>query len=336
MIILTNCLAEKIDEGCLKVANSLIKKIKEAYPETTVISYDNRSEQSDCHLKLNKLFLNKRLFDILNSKKEKVLYIPFSSNTKASLLRSCILSVFCRSRIDVLFVLQHPMNGFLKKMLKFSGIRVITLSRMACAFFRDEIGCETMYLKTGVDTQKFSPVNQEEKKGIRRKYGIGESEKVVLHVGHLKEGRNISQLLKISEEFRVILVASTLTKNEHDYRLRMTLEEKQNIRIIDTYIENIQEMYQLSDVYFFPVQEQGNCIDAPLSAMEAAACNLPVVATSYGELKELLGKEGFYEITSLEQEALNRLIHQAYEEKGDSRNHILEYDWIFAVKALMK
>lgn len=335
MIILTNCLAEIIDEGCLKVANSLIKRIKEAYPETMVISYDNRSERSDCHLRLNKLFLSLRLFRILNNKKDKVLYIPFSSNTKASVIRTCVLSAFCRNRIDALYVLQHPMSKFWKRLLKLSGVRVITLSRSAYGFFKNEIGCETLYLKTGVDTQKFRPVCQEGKAEIRRKYGIKESEKVVLHVGHLKEGRNVSQLLKISEEYSVLLVTSTLTKNEHDHRLRIALEEKSNIRIIDTYVENIQELYQLADVYFFPVQEQGNCIDVPLSALEAAACNLPVVTTSYGELKELLGKDGFYEITSLEQEVLNKLIHQAYEEKRETRNHVLEYDWSFAVETLM-
>lgn len=335
MIVLTNCLAEKTDEGCLKVANSLIKRIKEVHPETTIISYDNRSEQSDCHLRLNKLFLNRRLFGTLNSKRDKVLYIPFSSNTKASVVRTCILAAFCRSRIDVLFVLQHPMSGVLKKLLKLSGVRVITISQSACTFFRNEIGCETMYLKTGVDTQKFRPVNQEEKTAIRKKYSIGESEKVVLHVGHLKEGRNIGQLLKIGEEYRVILVASTLTKHEQDDRLRAALEERHNIRIIDTYVERIQELYQLADVYFFPVQEQENCIDAPLSVLEAAACNLPVVVTPYGELKELLGKDGFNEITSFEQKALNGLLQRACEEKSETRNHVLEYDWSYAVRALM-
>lgn len=335
MIILTNCLAEKIDEGCLKVANSLIKRIKEAHPETTVISYDNRSEQSDCHIKLNKLFLNRRLFAILNSKQEKVLYIPFSSNTRASVIRTWVLSVFCRNRIDVLFVLQHPMDRFMKKMLQFSGARVITLSRSACSFFGKEVGCEALYLKTGVDTQKFRPVSQEEKAAIRRKYGIGESEKVVLHVGHLKEGRNVGRLLEIGEEYRVILVASTLTRNERDDHLRAALEERPNIRIIDTYVERIQELYQLADVYFFPVLEQGNCIDAPLSALEAAACNLPVVATPYGELKELMGKEGFYELTSFEQERLKELLQRALEEKGETRSHILEYDWTFAAETLL-
>lgn len=335
MIILTNCLAEKTDEGCLKVANSLIKRIKEAHPETMVVSYDSSSEQSDCHLKLNKLFLNSRLIRLLNRKREKVLYIPFSSNTRASVIRTWILSVFCRCRVEVLFVLQHPMDRLSKKILQLSGARVITLSRSACSFFQKEVGCEATYLKTGVDTGKFRPVSQKEKSALRRKYGIGDSEKIVLHVGHLKEGRNVGQLLKIGEEYHVILVASTLTKNERDDRLRSALEKKTNIRIIDTYVERIQELYQLADVYFFPVQEQGNCIDAPLSALEAAACNLPVVATPYGELKELLGKDGFYELTSFEQEQLEGLLRHALEERGAPRNWVLEYDWTIAAKTLL-
>ena len=336
MIVLTNCLAEKTDEGCLKVANSLIKRIKEIYPKTMVISYDNWSEQSDCHMKLNRLFLNRRLFEILNSGQEKVLYIPFSSNTRASVFRTWLLSVFCKNKIDVMFVLWHPMDRLTKMMLQLSRARVFTLSKETCSFFQNEVGNEVIYLKTGVDTQRFKPVREDEKTLIREKYNIREKEKVVLHVGHLKTGRNVGKLCNIDEKYCVILVTSTLTKNEHDHRLRMTLEAKSNIRIIDTYVENIQEVYQLADVYFFPVEQQGNCIDAPLSALEAAACNLPVVATSYGELKELLKKEGFYKITSFERKMLNHLIQQASEEKKETRDHILDYDWSFAVETLMK
>lgn len=33
MVVLSDCLTNKIDEGCLKVANSLAKKIKESRTE---------------------------------------------------------------------------------------------------------------------------------------------------------------------------------------------------------------------------------------------------------------------------------------------------------------
>ena len=334
MIVLTDCLVEKTDEGCLKVANSLVRRLKKQTTDTLVVSYGDRSGQSDRCLKLNKLFLNRSLFQLLKSRGDRVLYIPFSSNTKASILRTWILSLFCKNGIDVLFALRHPMSRLFQKLLQHSGARIITLSKASHTFFRDNLKNEILYLKTGVDTQKFRPVNGDEKIALRQKYGIGEEKMVVLHVGHLKAGRNVENLLQIDPECHVILVASTLTRAESDEQLSSALKNKQNITVFDTYMDKIEEIYQLADVYFFPVVEQGNCIDVPLSALEAAACDLPVLATPYGELKELVGKNGFYEITSFEQETLNRLIRRACEEKEKTRNHILEYDWDVSVKRL--
>ena len=333
MIVLTDCLGEKTDEGCLKVANSLVKRIKAAAPRTKVVTYGQRRANSDCHLKLNKLFLSRQLFGLLN-KEERVLYIPFSSNTRASVLRTWILSKLCKNKLDVLFVLRHPMDEISKKLLQSSGARIIILCEASFSFFQEKLKNEVLYLKTGVDTGKFKPVSQAEKTALRQKYGIAEQETVVLHVGHLKAGRNVGTLLELPETYRVILVASTLTKDEWDAQLQQQLAEKSNITVIDTYLEHIEEIYQLSDVYLFPVEQQGNCIDVPLSALEAAACNLPVVATPYGELKQLMGKDGFYQIESFAR--LNGLIQKAKDEKHQPREHILEYDWSFAVRQLLR
>lgn len=333
MIVLTDCLGEKTDEGCLKVANSLVGRIKAAAPRTKVVTYGNRHTGSDCHLKLNKLFLNRKLFRLLRQEEDEVLYIPFSSNTRASVLRVWMLSKFCKNKLAVLFVLRHKMSRISKYLLQKSGARIIMLSEASCLFFSQQLSNDVRHLKAGVDTEKFRPVSLEEKSALRRKYGISQEETVVLHVGHLKAGRNVGKLLEIPDHYRVILVVSTLTKEECDETLRRQLAEKTNITLIDTYLEHIEEMYQLSDVYFFPVEQQGNCIDTPLSALEAAACNLPVVATPYGELKQMLSKRGFYEIKSFAE--ISSLLRQALEEKHQPREHILEYDWTFAVKQLL-
>ncbi len=94
MIVLSDCLTNKIDEGCLKVANSLTKRLKKADASTMVISFERKPDYSDIHMSLNKFFLNERLCEIMHQKKEPVLYIPFASNTTASCLRTFILSFF--------------------------------------------------------------------------------------------------------------------------------------------------------------------------------------------------------------------------------------------------
>ena len=54
MVVLSDCLTNKIDEGCLKVANSLAKRLKKAEPNTTIVSFSRRSDDSDNYMSLNK------------------------------------------------------------------------------------------------------------------------------------------------------------------------------------------------------------------------------------------------------------------------------------------
>ena len=90
----------------------------------------------------------------------------------------------------------------------------------------------------------------------------------------------------------------------------------------------------MSDVYFFPVAEEGHCIDVPLSCLEAAACNTPVVTTQYGEMKAFEGKEGFFFIDSFEQCALNQTVETALAQRNANvRRAVLEYDWDRAVSS---
>lgn len=337
MIIISDCLTGKIDEGCLKVANSLTKRMKKVNPSTTIVSYDRRPDYSDIHLSLNKLFLDKKLFSIIKKKNEPVLYIPFASNTTASCIRTFILSVFSGRRCNVLFVLRFPMNRLAKFMLKLSGAKVIALSQASFEFYKRVVGEKSIYLKTGIDTDKFVPVSFEQKNELRKKYCIPEGKKVLLHVGHLKGGRNIDKLVNVSNQYHIILVVSSVTEAEKDAGIRKQLETRGNVTIIDSYLENIQEVYQMADLYLFPVQEVENCIDIPLSVLEAASCNIPIVTTEYGELSAFKGNEGFLFIDDLSKAALNNAIDlMAATVTTSNREAVNEYDWKKSIDTLQK
>ena len=95
--------------------------------------------------------------------------------------------------------------------------------------------------------------------------------------------------------------------------------------------------YALKDIHgnFFPVVEQGRCIDVPLSCMEAAACDKPIVTTDFGEMREFIGKDGFYFIDSFDVDELNQKIAQALSVQNFStRSAVLPYDWRFATQAI--
>lgn len=334
MVILSDCLTEKIDEGCLKVANSLTKRMKENNKGITVVSFDRKPSSSDVHMQLNKLFLNPELWKTI--KGQSVLYIPFASNTTASAVRTLVLSFATRRKINVIFVLRFPMSGLTQFLLKLSGATVIALSRDSFDFYRQHLGTKTLYLKTGIDTKKFIPVSTSQKQKLREKYGFSQDEKIVLHVGHLKGGRNVDKLAAIDSIYRLIVVVSSVTEAEKDDSIRKLLRSRPNTILIEEYIENIEELYQLSDVYAFPVEEELNCIDVPLSVLEAASCNLPVVATRYGELKEFEGYDGFEFLEAVTGECLNAAVAKMMRlSKCENRTLVMPYDWENAVRELV-
>lgn len=336
MIVLSNCLTDRADEGCRKVVASLVRRIKKAAPETLVISCGSDSALCDRHIPVNKLMLSFRLAKLLRRQKEPVLYLPAPAKMRATATRLYVLSRYAKWGLQVLLPMEFPVDSLSAKWIRASGAQIIALSAQAWENYGKALGSDRVtYLKTGVDTARFVPADEEKKQQLRQKYGIPQEKTVVLHVGHMKPGRNVGVFLSLDEEFHGIVVASTQTANEMDRELKKQLQSKENLTVIDTYLPNIEEVYQLADVYLFPVVQQGSCIDAPLSALEAAACGIPVAATPYGELKQLLDSDGFYKISSLQSQQLNSLLRKLCKQKTDPRAAVLSYDWNLAVERLL-
>ncbi len=336
MLILSNALTDVVDEGCVKIANNLVKRIKAADASTKVIAFDRQSDLADEHLTVNKLFINKKLLSKLKNNNSDVMYIPFPAKTFSNAFRVFVLSLFAGKNFRVVLSMTDGMSFFSKLLLKWSRARITVFSKRSFELYSKVVGEENVdYLKVGVDTDKFVPVSKERANELKKDYGFDTDKKLVLHVGHLNRGRNVQQLKKLSEEYQVLLIASTQTKHEQDNALKDELISC-GVKIIDTYIPNIEQIYQMSDVYFFPVSELGNCIDVPLSCIEAAACNKPVVTTDFGEMRELVSKDGFYCIDSFDADALKAKLRDALsEEPASARLSVLDYDWRFATEFLL-
>lgn len=317
--------------------SSLIKRIKRDQPQTEIITYNTPHDLSDYHIAVNKLMLSTRLMKRIRSKREPVLFFMTPTRILNAAIKSCVVSFYARRQLSVVLTMHLSHIGKLPRLLmKLSKAKLIVTSSQMYDDYSRVFHNEVYYLKAGIETQRCVPVDWCRKTELRKKYGIREDALVVLHVGHMKEGRNIGKLLELDERYHIILVTSTYEQDKRNLDLRERLRQRKNITLIEDYVPNIEEIYQLSDVYFFPVTDEKHCISAPLSVFEAASCNLPIVCTEFGELRQFREKDGFFFIDSFEPQNLNKLLCQALVSGGNTRRYIEEYDWDNAAKKVMQ
>ena len=258
----------KDDEGMKKVARNLAVRINN-FSDFSVTTIDT----SDC-LKLYSKF---DVFHFIGGPSVKTIIVAF----------------ICRcfnGRLKTYLTFTNPFLG--RSALFLLGIFKPTLCLVSSKMWLDTLcksGVRTvMFNVSGVDTEKFSPVNLDKKESLRGKLNLPHDKKIVLHVGHLKGDRNLRALLPLQEDpdIQIVIVGSTTTKQSSEESV--TLREAGCI-VVSDYIPAIEEYYQASDCYIFPTLNPRAAIQIPLSILEALAAGIPAVTTDFGGLKDTFG-----------------------------------------------
>jgi glycosyltransferase involved in cell wall biosynthesis len=161
---------------------------------------------------------------------------------------------------------------------------VLVQSHKSEAFFND-IGFKNRFVQNGVDLNRFVPLGEQEKNDIRKRFGFGHDDFIILHVGPVSHERNQRALVRFqSSSTKVLLIVSTT--NPSDIRAYEELS-RSKISILRDYFPNIEEVYGMADIYVWPVFNELAGVETPLSVLEAMSCNLPVVTTKYGALNRI-------------------------------------------------
>ena len=148
-----------------------------------------------------------------------------------------------------------------------------------------------------MDFDRFHPSLKKRRDVLRKRFKLDTDDFLVLHVGSIKEGRNINWLLDLQEMDGVQVLIVGAVSQGLDKNLLNRLKEA-GCTVFNSYFENVEEIYALSDCYAFPVVPKENfmgksgadCIDMPLSVLEAMSCNLPVVSTKFGGLTRIFSE----------------------------------------------
>lgn len=133
-------------------------------------------------------------------------------------------------------------------------------------------GFKKALFTVGINAEKFCPVDSAKQTELKNKYGIDSMRPLVLHVGHCSSGRGLEDFITINNAERLIVASGMFEDLEIVKRL-----EEANVRIVRGYMDHVEEVYQMADVYLFPTHSNEYVISLPLSVMEALSCGVPVL-----------------------------------------------------------
>ncbi len=314
VLLITEYLNPPFDEGIKKTALNIFKELDKRYQLMVVCRYGFEKDNI-LILDSNKLFVSRKLkSEIFKFDPDVMIYLPFQSSTFASYIRLNILKSYTTSCKTILMALQpKPISFWESKIINFIKPEIGLTPSPSLKFFWDHLGINNRMIPLLTDTSIFTPLNDDiSKNDLRKKYNLPIDSLIISHMGHLNEGRNLRSLIQLQEDgFQVVIVGSSSTPNDALGKdsLKNELIDS-NIIVMDGYIDHIEEIYQLSDVYIFPVIKENSSIGMPLSILEARACAIPVITTNYGSIKKYMGDDSnglFYSTPDKFAESANRL-----------------------------
>lgn len=335
IILLSELFVPPYDEGMKAAALNLLKGVK-YYVDCIGLGPCSDKNGLVKAVSINKLLYSRSLRKELNRYKPScIFYIPEASATVNSFIRNRILHFISNGANIAMIALQNREYSLLeKKIIKRINVGKLFIPSIYMSKELENIGIVTNILPLGVDTDKFIPVSIEKKKELREKYDINQENYIILHVGHLRESRNVKIFLDLTKQqgIQLLLVGSTSTPQENVLKEEL---RKAGIIIIDRFISEINELYQLADCYVFPVIRKDAAIEFPLSVLEAMACNLPILTTPFGSLPEHFPPaEDFRYFTTTKELKIELLRIQGIVAK--TRERVKSFSWVNIAKQLLE
>lgn len=292
VVFITEYLDPPYDEGIKKTTYNLFLELDKKYELLTICRYSPKKNNVQI-VNTNALYFSKEIIRLIKYfKPEALVYLPFQSSTFASYLRLKILSSFAKNARPIFIALQpKPLKKWQQFIVKFIRPKVALTPSPTLKEFWDTIKVQNKIIPLLTDLTIFKPISDNTSKPqLRDKYNLPIEATIISHMGHLNEGRNLQTLIPLQQSgFQVVIVNSSSTPSDAIglKSLKDSLMES-GIIVIDRFIENIEEIYQLSDIYIFPVIKMNSSIGMPLSILEARACGIPVITTNYGSIQAFM------------------------------------------------
>lgn len=227
------------------------------------------------------MFAAASLYHSLRLRPKSCHFFPLCAPGYLRQLHGLALSVTAADFCEVLFQIRPP-TGLLRALSPFP-IRVT--SRVD----HDALAAAGFNVEYFAPTPKARRVQRYSRAALRDQYGIARTDFVVSHVGHPTEGRGVDVIAgaaRLCPNVRFLLV---LSSREGEFEV----EFPENVTVLRRYIDDIHEIYALSNAYLFPLRRVGSAVSSPLSLLEAKAADIPILCTDFPNLRETVGNYEF-------------------------------------------
>jgi glycosyltransferase involved in cell wall biosynthesis len=149
-------------------------------------------------------------------------------------------------------------------------------------------------IPNSVDTDRFTPVTDDEKLRLREALGISRDKRVAIYTGRLVSTKGLplllrswSSVVKMHPDALLMLVGSGglgIQNCEQDLRDFVRDSALETAVMFTGSVDNVHEYLQASDFFVFPTEREAFGI----SLIEAFACGLPVITTSTGGVRDIV------------------------------------------------
>ena len=282
--VISERLSKNFDDGIKNISFNLIKELSKKYKVLGLSEWEELPEYSIKKFKSNRFYISLNLSrEIKKFRPNIIFYIPWTSATIRTFFRTKMLKFYKSDAKVVLFAVQPSKYSFFsEKFIPYLAPDLTIVQSKETLKKLKKLGMNVRFIPNGVDLKKFIPVPDTNTKiNLRKKWGLPKDKFIILHVGHIEKNRldkNLLESIQKNKQNQVLVVGSPHTPQ--DINLLKNLKMI-GVEIIPNYIDKIEEIYQLSDCYLFPVISPVACVGIPLSILEAMACNLPIISTKF-------------------------------------------------------